>query len=75
MRIEGDSSGGLVEFSAWEARVGELAHIVDAAVLERELASAVRFAPTSPSSTPTMSRRRSPHCARARLRARTKRSA
>jgi len=45
MRIEGDSSGGLVEFSAWEARVGELAHIVDAAVLERELASAVRFAP------------------------------
>jgi 2-polyprenyl-6-methoxyphenol hydroxylase-like FAD-dependent oxidoreductase len=45
MRIEGDSSGGLLEFSAWEARVGELAHIVDAAVLERELASAVRFAP------------------------------
>jgi 2-polyprenyl-6-methoxyphenol hydroxylase-like FAD-dependent oxidoreductase len=45
MHIEGDASGGLIEFSAWEARVGELAHIVDAAVLERELASAVRFAP------------------------------
>lgn len=45
MHIEGDASGGLIEFSAWEARVGELAHIVDAAVLERELASAVRFSP------------------------------
>jgi len=45
MHIEGDSSGGLIEFSAWKARVGELAHIVDAAVLERELAAAVRFAP------------------------------
>jgi len=45
MHIEGDASGGLIEFSAWEARVGELAHIVDAAVLERELAAAVRFSP------------------------------
>ncbi|RQP21587.1 FAD-dependent monooxygenase [Piscinibacter terrae] len=45
MHIEGDAPGGLIEFSAWEARVGELAHIVDAAVLERELASAVRFSP------------------------------
>lgn len=44
MHVEGDAAG-LVEFSAWEAQVGELAHIVDAAVLERELASAVRFAP------------------------------
>src|SRR6476619_1954674 len=42
MHIEGDASGGLIEFSAWESRVGELAHIVDAAVLERELAAAVR---------------------------------
>ena len=45
MHIEGDAAGAALEFSAWEARVGELAHIVDAAVLERELASAVRFAP------------------------------
>lgn len=45
MHIEGDAAGGVIEFSAWEARVGELAHIVDAAVLERELASAVRFSP------------------------------
>lgn len=45
MHIEGDAAGSALEFSAWEARVGELAHIVDAAVLERELASAVRFAP------------------------------
>jgi 2-polyprenyl-6-methoxyphenol hydroxylase-like FAD-dependent oxidoreductase len=45
MHIEGDAGEGVLEFSAWEARVGELAHIVDAAVLERELASALRFAP------------------------------
>ncbi|HUG23801.1 FAD-dependent monooxygenase [Piscinibacter sp.] len=45
MHIEGDSSGGSIDFSAWEQKVGELAWIVDAAVLERELASALRFAP------------------------------
>jgi 2-polyprenyl-6-methoxyphenol hydroxylase-like FAD-dependent oxidoreductase len=45
MHIEGDGSGSALEFSAWEACVGALAHIVDAAVLERELAAAVRFAP------------------------------
>ncbi len=45
MHIEGDSGDSVLEFSAWEAKTGELAHIVDAAVLERELASAVRFAP------------------------------
>ncbi|HEX6704535.1 MAG TPA: FAD-dependent monooxygenase [Albitalea sp.] len=45
MHVEGDSSGGLIEFSAWEQRVGELAWIVDAAVLERELGAALRFAP------------------------------
>ena len=45
MRIEGDSGGSQLEFSAWEQRVGELAWIVDAAVLERELASALKFAP------------------------------
>ncbi len=45
MRIEGDAGQSVLEFSAWDSRVAELAFIVDAAVLERELASAVRFAP------------------------------
>ncbi|HEV7912815.1 MAG TPA: FAD-dependent monooxygenase [Albitalea sp.] len=45
MHIEGDAGGSALEFSAWEQRVGELAWIVDAAVLERELAAALRFAP------------------------------
>ena len=49
MRIRGDAAegraGGLLEFSAWQQRVGELAWIVDAPVLERELGAAVRFAP------------------------------
>ena len=45
MRIEGDAPGAELTFSAWEQRVGELAWIVDAAVLERELAAAMRFAP------------------------------
>ncbi len=44
MHIEGDAGSGL-DFSAWEQCVGELAWIVDAAVLERHLADAVRFAP------------------------------
>ncbi len=45
MHIEGDAAGSGLDFSAWEQRVGELAWIVDAAVLERQLAGAVRFAP------------------------------
>ena len=45
MRIEGDEPGAALEFSSWEQRVGELAWIVDAALLERELAAAVRFSP------------------------------
>jgi 2-polyprenyl-6-methoxyphenol hydroxylase-like FAD-dependent oxidoreductase len=45
IRVTGDSGHGAIEFSAWEQRVGELAWIVDTAVLERELACAVRFAP------------------------------
>ena len=45
MRVEGDASGAALEFSSWEQHVGELAWIVDAAVLERELAAAVRFSP------------------------------
>ena len=45
MQVQGDLPGALLEFSAWEQQVGELAWITDAAVLERELASAVRFSP------------------------------
>lgn len=45
MHVEGDSGDAALDFSAWEQRVGELAWIVDAAVLERELASALRFSP------------------------------
>ena len=45
MQVQGDTPGSRLEFSAWEQRVGELAWITDAAVLERELAAAVRFAP------------------------------
>jgi ubiquinone biosynthesis UbiH/UbiF/VisC/COQ6 family hydroxylase len=45
MHIEGDAPGAALDFSAWEQRVGELAWIVDAALLERELESAVKFAP------------------------------
>ena len=45
MHIEGDAPGAALDFSAWSQRVRELAWIVDAAVLERELASAVKFAP------------------------------
>lgn len=44
MHIEGDAQGRL-EFSAWEQRVRELAWIVDAAALEQELTTALRFAP------------------------------
>ncbi len=45
MRVQGDRHGAAIEFSAWRQSVGALAWIVDAAVLERELAAAVRFAP------------------------------
>ena len=49
MHVEGDAAeghaGGAIDFSAFEQRVGELAWIVDAPVLERELATALRFAP------------------------------
>lgn len=45
MHVEGDADGAVLEFSAWEQQVTELAWIVDAAALERELAAAVRFAP------------------------------
>lgn len=45
MLVHGDAAGAALEFSAWEQRVGELAVIVDAAALERELDAALRFAP------------------------------
>lgn len=44
MQVRGDARGEL-GFSAWQQGVAELAWIVDAAALERELAQAVRFAP------------------------------
>lgn len=45
MHVQGDLAGSAIDFSAWQQRIGELAWIVDAAVLERELGAAVRFAP------------------------------
>ena len=45
MHVQGDARGAAIDFSAWQQRVSALAWITDAAVLERELASAVRFAP------------------------------
>ncbi len=45
MHIEGDAPGAAIDFSAWQQRVSALAWITDAAVLDRELAAAVRFAP------------------------------
>ena len=45
MHVQGDAHHSALDFSAWQQRVGALAWITDAAVLERELASAVRFAP------------------------------
>ena len=44
MHVEGDAAG-VLEFSAWEQQVSELAWITDAAQLEAALASAVRYAP------------------------------
>ena len=44
MRVFGDA-GAELGFSAWQQGVRELAWIVDAAALERELASALRFSP------------------------------
>jgi len=45
MHVQGDADGAVLDFSAWQQQVGALAWITDAAVLERELAAAVRFAP------------------------------
>ena len=45
MHVQGDTAPAAIDFSAWQQRVDALAWITDAAVLERELAQAVRFAP------------------------------
>jgi 2-polyprenyl-6-methoxyphenol hydroxylase-like FAD-dependent oxidoreductase len=45
MRVEGDAAAEALRFSAWQQQVRELAWIVDAATLEAELASALRYAP------------------------------
>lgn len=45
MRVEGDRPSSVLRFSAWQQQVRELAWIVDAAVLEGELAAALRYAP------------------------------
>ena len=45
MHVQGDDGAAAIDFSAWQQHVSALAWITDAAVLERELAAAVRFAP------------------------------
>ena len=45
MHVQGDAPGAAIDFSAWQQRVSALAWITDAALLERELAAAVRFSP------------------------------
>jgi 2-polyprenyl-6-methoxyphenol hydroxylase-like FAD-dependent oxidoreductase len=45
MQVQGDAPASAIDFSAWQQAVSALAWITDAAVLERELAAAVRFAP------------------------------
>lgn len=45
MQVSGDQAGALLEFSAWQQGVAELAFIVDAAALEQQLAAALRFSP------------------------------
>lgn len=45
MAVQGDAPGSMLEFSAWQQRLGELAWIVDAPALEAALAAALRYAP------------------------------
>ncbi len=45
MVVHGDQGGAVLEFSAWQQGVGELAFIVDAGALEQQLALALRYAP------------------------------
>src|SRR6218665_2575336 len=45
MKVCGDRAGSMLEFSAWQQGVAELAFIVDAGALEQQLAAALRFSP------------------------------
>ena len=45
IKVSGDQAGALLEFSAWQQGVSELAFIVDAGALEQQLAAALRFSP------------------------------
>ena len=45
MHVEGDSAGGVIDFSSWQQGVDALAWIVDAAELDTALRTAARFAP------------------------------
>ena len=45
MHVQGDAPSAALDFSAWQQCVTALAWITDAAVLERELALALKFAP------------------------------
>ena len=45
MHVEGDSAGGVIDFSAWQQGTEALAWIVDAAELDTALRTAARFAP------------------------------
>ncbi|MDQ6683542.1 MAG: 2-octaprenyl-3-methyl-6-methoxy-1,4-benzoquinol hydroxylase, partial [Pseudomonadota bacterium] len=44
MQVRGDAPGAALEFTAWQQRVGELAVIVDAAALDRQLDAALAYA-------------------------------
>lgn len=45
MVVAGDQAGAVLEFSAWQQGLAELACIVDAGALEQQLAAALRFSP------------------------------
>lgn len=45
MCIRGDQAGAQLDFSAWQQGRSELAFIVDAAALDQQLATALRFSP------------------------------
>jgi 2-polyprenyl-6-methoxyphenol hydroxylase-like FAD-dependent oxidoreductase len=45
MQVAGDQPGARLEFSSWQQGVSQLACIVDAAELERQLGVALRFSP------------------------------
>ncbi len=45
MQVSGDEAGAALAFSSWQQGVSQLACIVDAAELERQLAAALRYSP------------------------------